>query len=69
MFSCYMATQKRLKAKSTFESKYHFKTILKQGLSILFKNLIDQNALQTKLSYHLFNNFISFLYICKLKIK
>ena len=68
MFSCYMATQKRLKAKSTFESKYHsyLKTILKKGLSVLFKN---RSKLQTKLSYHLFNNFISFLCICKLKIK
>ena len=51
MFSCYMATQKRLKAKSTFESKYHsyLKTILKKGLSVLFKNVIDQNYKQNYL--------------------
>ena len=51
MFSCYMATQKRLKAKSTFESKYHsyFKTILKKRHSILFENIIDQNYKQNYL--------------------
>ena len=55
MFSCYMATQKRLKAKSTFESKYHsyLKTILKKGLSVLFKNVIDQNYKQNYLIIYL----------------
>ena len=50
-----MATQKRLKAKSTFESKYHsyLKTILKKGLSVLFKNVIDQNYKQNYLIIYL----------------
>ena len=50
-----MATQKRLKAKSTFESKYHsyFKTILKKRHSILFENIIDQNYKQIYLIIYL----------------
>ena len=55
MFSCYMATQKRLKDKSTFESKYHsyLKTIFKKGLSVLFKNVIDQTYKQNYLIIYL----------------